>query len=44
MSKNDTVIKLDDFPTVKFHTDQLKERVIRIGISFIIFYSAIKFV
>jgi hypothetical protein len=27
--KNDTV-KLDDFPTVKFNTDQLKERVIRI--------------
>jgi len=27
--KNDA-IKLDDFPTVKYHTDQLKERIIRI--------------
>lgn len=26
-------IKLDDFPTVKYNTDQLKERVIRIGTS-----------
>jgi hypothetical protein len=31
VSKNDS-IKLDDFPTVKYNTDQLKERVIRIGL------------
>jgi hypothetical protein len=30
VSQNNS-IKLDDFPTVKYNTDQLKERVIRIG-------------